>query len=220
LFLSLNNRTDIPTKITVLKSEIRPTECGDTDFANTHAAYDALSPEMKNRLRGMRAEYSYLKHRRLDETGTTEKSLNEEEVQKAKKVVIHPLVTTHPITGKKNLYANPSHTQRVLGLSLADSDALLQELFQHTEKPQFLYRHKYQDDDVILWDNRAVHHRATGCSDEFPRKLIRTTASNDDIPREDIIVTDPYNLAKDRVNAEYPPRFVPTTSIEGVHSDL
>jgi taurine dioxygenase len=148
-------RTDIPTKITVLKSEIRPEQCGDTEFINTHAAYDDLSEEMKTKLKGLTARYCYLKLREIKEENGEADNLQEEEVNKAKKCAIHPLITTHPITGMKNIYANPSHTALIHGLSFTESDELLQQIFQHTAQQQFIYRHRYDDYDVILWDNRG-----------------------------------------------------------------
>jgi taurine dioxygenase len=148
-------RTELPTKITVLKSEIRPEECGDTEFINTHAAYDDLSEEMKNKLKGLTARYCYLKLREVKEEKGEADNLHEEEVNKAKKCAIHPLITTHPITGMKNIYANPSHTAVVNGLSFTESEELLQQIFQHTAQQQFIYRHHYADYDVILWDNRG-----------------------------------------------------------------
>eukprot|EP01034_Spumella_vulgaris_P025155 gene25155-31578_t len=198
-------RTQLPTKITILKSVIRPAECGDTIFADTNAAYDALSDELKNRLAGLTGNYCYLKLREIDNDGKAQ-NLAQAEVQSAAGCAVHPLTTTHPITGRKNLYANPSHTASVIGLDAATSEDLLQTLFQHTARPEFSYRHQYLDDDLILWDNRAVHHRATGCPDSYPRKLVRTTVSNDDVPRETVLVEVPFDLARDRVNADHSPK--------------
>jgi len=187
----------LPTKVTVLKSEIRPPpQYGDTVFADTHAAYDGLSEEMKQQLKGLQGTYSYLK---LQKSG----NLAESEAVVATIGATHPLVTTHPITGRRNIYANPSDTVAVVGYSREQSDELLQFLFNHTAKSEYSYRHKYEDGDLLLWDNRAVQHRATRCPDEFPRKLVRTTASNDDIPRENISVTVPFDLAADRQKSEY-----------------
>jgi alpha-ketoglutarate-dependent taurine dioxygenase len=142
-----------------------------------------------------------MKMRQFDEHGM-DKNLRNDEIEKASKCAVHPLVTAHPITGRKNIYANPSHTARVNGVSEEESELILSFLFQHSAQAKFLYRHHYQDYDVVIWDNRAVHHRATGCPDEFPRKLIRTTVSNDDEPKEDIPVDSHWDLEKDRVNAE------------------
>lgn len=153
-------RTDIPTKITILKSVIRPDQCGDTEYINTHAAYDHLPEDLKEQLTGKTASYCYLKLREIDNSGKAE-NLKQEEVEKANKCAIHPLFTTHPITGLRNVYANPSHTAFINGIPFEQSEELLQRLFQHSAQPQFIYRHVYQDDDVVLWDNRGKHKSPT-----------------------------------------------------------
>jgi taurine dioxygenase len=145
----------LPTKITILKSVIRPNECGDTIFANTHAAYDGLDAAMKDQLRGLQGNYCYLKLRDLDNEGKTE-NLPPDEVKAASGCAIHPLITVHPITGFHNIYANPSHTASVVGMAPAESEALLQKLFAHTADPAYAYRHVYADDDLIMWDNRGT----------------------------------------------------------------
>lgn len=144
----------MPTKITVLKSVIRPDECGDTIFADTHAAYDGLDESLKAQVQGLMGNYCYLKLREIGADGKAE-NLDTTEIQTATKCAVHPLITTHPITGRHNLYANPSHTASVVGMDAAASEALLQRLFEHTAKPEYSLRHKYNDDDVIIWDNRG-----------------------------------------------------------------
>jgi taurine dioxygenase len=146
--------SQVPAKYTILHSVIRPAEGGDTEFVNTHAAYDALPIEMKQRLKGKTAGYCYLKLKEIDEQGNVE-NLKEKELNQANKCAIHPLITTHPITGLKNIYANPTDTSYIHNMTRSESDQLLSSLFQHTAQSQFSYRHQYQDHDVILWDNRG-----------------------------------------------------------------
>ena len=148
------SRTPLPTKITVLKSVIRPDECGDTVFADSNAAYAALDTELKTQLQGLQGNYCYLKLREISDEGKAE-NLELDELKTAANCAVHPLVTTHPITGLRNLYANPSHTASIVGWEAAASEALLQRLFIHTASPQFSLRHKYADHDLILWDNRG-----------------------------------------------------------------
>lgn len=148
-------RAPLPTKITVLKSVIRPSGCGDTIFVDTHAAYESLSADTKIMLEGAKGNYCYLKLRDVGSSGTSE-NLNQHEVKSARSCAVHPLVTTHPITGRQNLYANPSHTSSVVGQEdSSTATALLQHLFEHTAAPEYRYRHVYDDDDVIIWDNRG-----------------------------------------------------------------
>jgi taurine dioxygenase len=149
------HRTPIPTKITVLKSVIRPDECGDTIFADTHAAYDALDDALKTELQDLKGNYCYLKLREIGADGKAE-NLKSDEVNSAAGCAVHPLITTHPVTGRHNLYANPSHTASIVGYEPEASEALLQKLFAHTAKPEFSLRHKYNDGDLIIWDNRGT----------------------------------------------------------------
>jgi taurine dioxygenase len=138
----------------VLKSAIRPNECGDTIFADTHAAYDGLDGALKAELHGLKGYYCYLKTR-IQPDGSTE-NLKMEEITAAADCAVHPLVTTHPVTGRLNLYANLADTASVIGYSQAASDALLQKLFAHTAKPEYAMRHTYNDGDLIIIDNRGT----------------------------------------------------------------
>jgi len=171
----------LPTKITLLLSVIRPNECGDTHFLDSTAAYEALSDFQKTLVAPLRAKFCYLKTRDL----SVEVGLTAEQVMEAEKCAEHPIVTTHPVTGKRNIYANPGHTSSIVGLGTEAEAApieLLEALYHHTQQQRFRYEHRWQDNDLVLWDNRQVQHRATGCPEEFPRMLIRTTVLNDRAP--------------------------------------
>lgn len=146
-------RASMPTKITVLKSVIRPEECGDTIFADTNAAYEGLDEELKAQIQDLQGTYCYVKNTTHSASDASQDNHNNGVLFST--CAVHPLVTTHPITGKHNLYANPSHTTSIVGLKPAASDALLQRLFEHVAKPEYTFRHKYQDGDVIIWDNRG-----------------------------------------------------------------
>lgn len=143
----------LPTKVTVLLSVIRSDHCGDTIFADTNAAYDSLNTETKQLLTGLKASYSYLKHRNL--SNITQDGLSISESEKALNVVIHPVITTHPITRRKNIYANPSHTIAIVDMDIKQSNEILNKLYTHTSEPTFAYVHKWQDFDVVIWDNRG-----------------------------------------------------------------
>jgi len=191
----------LPTKFTALLSEIRPEGCGDTLFADSTAAYEALDSDTKKQVEGQTAYYNYLKHREV--IGGEVAGLSHEEVIRASSSATHPLITTHPITGKKNVFANPSHTIQVVGKTLEESDQILQKLFSHVADPENIYTHTWRDFDMVIWDNRAVQHRATGCPNSKPRKLVRVTVGNDESPREDLDAGFTANadlaLARDRV---------------------
>jgi alpha-ketoglutarate-dependent taurine dioxygenase len=183
----------MPCKVTILKSEIRPETCGATQFLNTVGAYAGLSSDQQAYYRSLRAKYCYLKTRVVTDAYDSN-NLSAEEAEKANKCAVHPVITQHPVTGAYNIYANPSHTSAILFPTDTDvdttdrghliSDAVLQELFQYTnQSDKFGYTHEWRDYDVLMWDNRAVHHRATGCPDDAPRLLVRTTVNNDEAPR-------------------------------------
>jgi taurine dioxygenase len=138
----------------VLKSVIRPKECGDTIFADTHAAYEGLDDTLKTELQGLKGNYCYLKLREIGTDGKAE-NLDLAEIKTAANCAVHPLVTTHPVTSRRNLYANPSHTASIVGMEAAASESLLQRLFEHTAKKEYALRHAYGDHDLIIWDNRG-----------------------------------------------------------------
>lgn len=176
-----------PTKITFLYSVITPEGCGDTMYSNTVKAYAALPETLKAQLANKVGIYTYLKYRPI--VNGSYDGLTESQVS-VMNGTEHPIITTHPETGEKNIYASPAHTLKIKGMSDLDSWNLLKEVFAHIEKDEFVYKHRWNLLDAVLWDNRGAQHRATGCPDDKPRKLIRTTVKNDDIPREELIKSE------------------------------
>lgn len=146
--------------------------------------------------RELLGKYCYLNHKNVASQGSD--NLTPEEIAKARECAIHPIITIHPQTNSYNIYANPSHTHSILLHNnqptqgeVDEAKGWLQHLFQHTAQfDKFGYRHRWQDNDVVLWDNRAVHHRATGCPDDMPRKLVRTTVNSEEPPKGDIVYDD------------------------------
>lgn len=128
---------------------------GDTMFLNTVKAYNALNTSFQNQLKSMQGVYSYLKLRPV--INGSYDGLTEEQVAKMNGTV-HPLITMHPETGEYNIYANPGHTTRIVGTSKDVSDGILAEVFRLTEQPEFTYRHKWSQYDLVMWDNRGKYH--------------------------------------------------------------
>ena len=93
--------------------------------------------------------------------------------------VVHPVVRTHPETGRQALFVSEHFTTRIVGLPDDESAALLAELFAHSVKPQHIYRHQWQPHDMVFWDNRSLMHLAAGCPLEQRRTLYRTTIEGD-----------------------------------------
>lgn len=132
---------------------------GDTMFASATAAYDALPEADKKKLAGLQAINSYAKGYYRDRNSGPRKQLTEEQKRKTPDVA-HPVVRTHPFTGKKCLFLNEGYTSSIVGMDKAESDALLARLFEHATRPEFVYRHNWRVGDFLLWDNCSTQHRA------------------------------------------------------------
>ena len=153
-----------------------PPAGGDTWFANMYAAYDALDAAMKARLAGLRAVHRYNIDRQRRQRGAIK--ITEEQAARIDEVA-HPVVRTHPETGRKALYVNPGFTIGIDGMAESESTALLTQLFGHTDDPAFHYRHVWRPRDLVFWDNRCVMHRATDYDPDHTRHMLRTTVAGD-----------------------------------------
>jgi taurine dioxygenase len=89
--------------------------------------------------------------------------------------VSHPIVRTHPENGRKALFVSEGFTTRIIGLPEDESRQILNEIYAHSVRPEFVYRHKWQPNDMVFWDNRSLIHLAAGCPPELRRRLHRTT---------------------------------------------
>jgi len=132
---------------------------GDTKFASATAAYNALSSDIKNRIEGLKAVQSYKKGYYRERNAGPRKPLTPEQEARTPDVE-HPIVRTHPYTGKKCLFVNDGYTARIAGMENAAGDALLNQLIQHSTREEFIYRHQWRAGDFLLWDNCSVQHQA------------------------------------------------------------
>ena len=168
-----------PSLGSMLHAQELPSEGGDTLFANQHTAYEALPEALKARLESLQAEHSYLtQYEALRARSPWRPKLTQEQLDQVQPTV-HPVVRTHPETGRKALFVSEHFTTRILGLPEADSRALLDELFALSTRPEHVYRHAWQPHDMVFWDNRSVMHLAAGTPDHLRRKLYRTTIEGD-----------------------------------------
>jgi taurine dioxygenase len=168
-----------PSLGSMLHAQELPAEGGDTLFANQHAAYDALPQALKDKIAPLAAEHAYVaKYEELRARSPWRPKLTQAQID-AVRPVIHPVVRRHPETGRKALFVSEHFTTRILGLPEDESRDLLQELFAHSTKPEFTYRHRWQPHDMVFWDNRSVLHLAAGTPDHLRRKLYRTTIEGD-----------------------------------------
>ena len=156
---------EIPSKATLLYSVEIPSTGGNTLFASGYAAYDTLDPAIRDALEGKRAlHYNYGTTIRGDSRGT-----------EAFAEQIHPVFRTHEDTGRKAVYVNRLMTVKVLDLPEDESEELLSALYDHAEKPEFVYEHVWRVGDLLLWDNRCSSHARTDFPSTERRLMLRTT---------------------------------------------
>lgn len=147
---------------------------GATRFANMHAAYDDLPQELKDRLADATAVHDFNKFWEMmrREKGSNRPPLSEEQRRK-KPPVSHPVLLTHPITGRKVLYANPGYTVCIEGMREAESNELLSFLFAHQLKPQYQYEHHWTEGDLLMWDNIGTLHTAVADYEPHQPRLMQ-----------------------------------------------
>jgi taurine dioxygenase len=147
---------------------------GATEFSSMHAAYNGLPSEIRNRLEGMTVLHDFNKFWEMmrREKGSKRPPLTEAQ-RKAKPPVSHPVFLTHPITGKKVLYANPGYSVRINELPEKQSDEMLAFLFEHQLKPEYRYRHEWAKGDLLMWENFGTIHNAIADYGPHEHRLIR-----------------------------------------------
>lgn len=165
-----------PALATILYGIEVPKAGGETLFADLCAAYDALEDAMKRRIAGLRAihDLDYSRQRAGAPPMTASQRAEAPPVD-------HPLVRTHPETGRKGLYIS-HHISRIDGLPEAESRALLAALMEHATSERFVYANRWQSGDVVMWDNRATMHRATEYDAAGERRVIHRTVVKGEVP--------------------------------------
>ncbi len=144
-----------------------PSKGGNTLFANAYTAYETLPAELKRRIDGRNAVNAY----DYDSAAT----IRGGDVSADAPSYAHPVVRTHPATGRKALYVNRLMTRRIEGLPPQESEDLLNRLFDHQERPEFIYEHVWRPSDILMWDNRCTLHARTDFSADERRLLRRVT---------------------------------------------
>jgi taurine dioxygenase len=164
---------EVPSRATMLYAVEIPSWGGDTLFASGYAAYETLAPELRQALEGKRALHHY-------NYGSTIKG--DDRGSEAFSECHHPVFRTHEETGRKAVYVNRLMTVKLLDTPEEESDRLLGALFDHAEKPEFVYQHRWRKGDLLLWDNRCSSHARTDFPSDQRRLLLRTTIEGDTRP--------------------------------------
>jgi taurine dioxygenase len=169
-----------PTKYTILRCEIMPEFGGDTLWANMEAAYDGLSDTFRAMISGLRAVHDFQNFRVLFKN-TEEDRIKLHRMEDMFPNPSHPVVRTHPVTGRKSIYVNPQFTLRIEGLEPAESRAILDVLFAQARVPEYQFRIRWTPGTIVFWDNRSTQHYAA--NDYYPqRRRMERTAVVGDVP--------------------------------------
>jgi taurine dioxygenase len=155
-----------PPKATALCAVKLPKSGGDTQFVNMFKAYDALPEEMKKRIDSLQARHVYQSKYSVRKLPR----LARERSPIASVSVVHPIVRTHPQTGRKAIYINPIRIEEIVGMPERKALVLLEQLLEHATQEKFQYRHKWKTGDVVIWDNRCLMHKANG---DYPVTEVR-----------------------------------------------
>jgi len=164
----------------VLSAKLLPEFGGDTLWASGIAAYEALSEPLKVLLQGLSATHDFVKSFPLERFGNTAQALEQWEATRKKNPPLsHPVIRTHPVSGRKSLFVNEGFTTRINELSDSESEAILKLLFAHATRPEFTIRWRWQTDDVAFWDNRVTQHFAVDDYRPARRVMHRATVLGD-----------------------------------------
>ena len=164
----------------VLAAKQLPAYGGDTLWASGIAAFEALSAPLKTLLDGLTATHDFTKSFPLARFGSTPQDLERwEATRRANPPLSHPVIRTHPVSGRKSLFVSDGFTTRINELSEAESEALLKFLFAHATRPEFTIRWRWQENDVAFWDNRVTQHYAVDDYRPARRVMHRATILGD-----------------------------------------
>ncbi|MGF6560017.1 taurine dioxygenase [Erwinia aphidicola] len=167
---------ETPPAGAILAAKQLPESGGDTLWASGIAAYEALSEPLKVLLSGLQAEHDFKKSFQEFKYRSSEEEHQRWQQAVAKNPpLLHPVIRTHPVSGKKALFVNEGFTTRIVGLKEKESEALLNFLFAHITKPEFQVRWRWQVGDVAIWDNRVTQHYAN--ADYLPARRIMHRAT-------------------------------------------
>jgi taurine dioxygenase len=171
-----------PPAGTLLHAQVVPPVGGNTLYADTTRAYEALSPEWKQRVKDMQAIHSAsaaygVKGVLAQDPQPSSMAIVTGEA--AHEVEVHPVVRVHPVSGRRSLFVNPVYTRAIDGKSEEESQLILASLYSHMLKDEFVYEHHWSADMLAIWDNRCTMHLAKGGYEGHRRLLYRTTVAGE-----------------------------------------
>jgi taurine dioxygenase len=149
-----------PPIITMTRAIQLPPWGGDTSFISLHAAFESLSSRMQAYLEGLEAVHDLSRIAEMRWQGGSGRSDDVAAPLLAHKQATHPVVATHPATGRRALNVSPTYTRFIAGIPMTESKTILEHLFAHMQRPEHAYRHRWAPGDLLIWDNRSVMHHA------------------------------------------------------------
>ena len=179
---------DVPARATMLYSIEVPTAGGRTLFANQYAAYDDLPAFVKERIEPLAGVHHYGNRHDQDEASRTAASALTDEQKAKMPLITHPLVRTHPVTGRKALYAVSGSSFGIVGMPDDEARQLLDMLAAHATQEKYRYSHAYGIGDVVIWDNASLLHSATLTDPDDPRTLWRITVKEPQLAATAVLV--------------------------------
>jgi len=169
-----------PTKYTILRCQILPKTGGDTLWCDMTAVYDNLSAPFRAFIDPLKAWHDFKNFRVLFKN-TPEDRARLQKMEELYPNPLHPVVRTHPLSGRKVVYVNPQFTLRIDSLSEEESEAVLKLLFEAVHTPEYQFRHRWREGDIVFWDNMSTQHYAA--NDYYPdRRHMERTAVCGDTP--------------------------------------
>ena len=169
-----------PAMGAVLSAKQLPAYGGDTLWASGIAAFEGLSKPLQVLLDGLTATHDFTKSFPLERFGSTPEDLARwEQTRKSNPPLSHPVIRTHPVSGRKSLFVNEGFTTKINELSEAESEAILKLLFAHATRPEYTIRWRWQENDVAFWDNRVTQHYAVDDYRPNRRVMHRATILGD-----------------------------------------
>jgi taurine dioxygenase len=169
---------DMPPKASMLYSLEIPTSGGNTSFCSMYAVYDGLPDTLKRRIAGLEIKHDGT----YNSGGYVRQGVTPTDDPRTSPGAIHPLVCTHPDTGRRMLYLGRRRNAYIGGLELAESEALLDELWSYVERPEFAWEHVWRVGDLVLWDNRCTMHRRDAFDPKQRRIMHRTQVKGESAP--------------------------------------